>query len=1038
MDNRIKESLVEIPLPQTSIICPSSEVDPDPFVSVSNVVHSLVVNIDNDTRPYVNINVLGWDLCGLLDTGASCTVLGVNCEELIFKLNLAKCETRKTISTADGSSHIIKSSVYLPIGFNNEIKVLSVLLAPNIAKPLILGMDFFKLFNFEIGVPSNQLFSLTEFVEPMLPKVPVDFSLIESVKSKFPVSKGGILSCTHLLQYNIDTGTAKPIKQKHHFVSPYMQQTMNEELDRMLKLNVVEPSKSAWANPIVCVKKKNGKTRLCLDSRRLNEVTVKDSYPIAYISRILGRLNGTKYLSSIDLSDAFWQIPLDEQSKPKTAFVVPGRGLFHFKRMPFGLCNAAQNLSKLMDSVLGYDLEPNVFCYLDDIIVATNDFSEHLRMLNIVAERLSNANLTINLEKSKFCVPQLPYLGYILDKDGIHVDSEKVQCIIDYPVPKTLKEVRRFLGMCGWYRRFIVDFSEKTAQISDLLKKSKKFCWTKEADEAFLHLKSALITAPILASPDFTKPFYVQCDASNLQVGGLIFQIIDGNERVIAYTSQKLTSTQQKYMACERELLAVLHCVNKFRPYIEGCQFTVITDNSALLWLKTLKDPTGRLARWALKLQHYDYVIIHRPGKLNVVADALSRAVVEVLDSSATEVDWYEKLRNEVFTSKTKGYKIHNSSLFKEVLSSPGNLGQGSSWKLVVPPAHVNNVLVECHDSPTAGHLGVKKTIKRVKEKYFWPEMVKQITHYVKNCERCKCCKYPTQISRPLMGKPKEANEPWEMILMDFIGPFTRSKRGNTVIFVVIDFLTKFVLLKPMRSGKTPQVIKYLEDDVFLTYNVPRIVISDNGPQFISKQFASFLTSYNVTHWLTSRYTPQYNSTERVNRVIMSCIRSYIAGQQHDKWDDNIQQIACAIRTAVHDTTLYSPYFINFGRNMILNGNQYEKFIQDPSKPINQLAEDKAGNLKTILDSVKDNIKKSSSQVAKRYNLRAKPIEFNVGDVVYKRNFALSNAIKGQSAKLNDPFIKCYVKKRMGSNTYLLEDLNRRPLGIFHAKDIHE
>lgn len=278
------------------------------------------------------------------------------------------------------------------------------------------------------------------------------------------------------------------------------------------------------------------------------------------------------------------------------------------------------------------------------------------------------------------------------------------------------------------------------------------------------------------------------------------------------------------------------------------------------------------------------------------------------------------------------------------------------------------------------------------------------------------------------MGKPKSAEYPWEMISMDFIGPLVRSRKGNTLIFVVIDFVSKYVLLKPMRTGKTPALVRYLEEEVFLTYNVPKIIISDNGPQFISNKFSNLLRDYNVKHWLTSRYTPQYNNTERLNRVIMSCIRSYLEGM-HNRWDEQIPQI---------DTTKYSPFFINFGRNMITNGSQYENFIQPPNKTVSKIAEEKAENLKILLNDVKENIKKGSEEVSKRYNLRARDIQFNVGDIVFKKNFGLSSAPKGISAKLNDPFIKCIVQKRMGSNTYNLEDLNGCPLGVFHAKDIHK
>lgn len=997
---------------------------------------SLIISLESDVRPHVKISVLGRELLGLLDTGATCSVMGKGCEYLIFKLNLKKYEIDTSIKTADGSSHRVKYFVNLPVTFNNEVKILPILLIPSLPRSLILGFDFFKLFNLEITCPTAEIFSLA------VPKVSVpqssfdnsvNLEQIEAIKNLFPVSVEDRLGCTHLLEFMIDTGDAKPINQKHYYVSPFMQKQINLELDRMLKLDVIEPANGPWSNPIVCVKKKNGKIRLCLDSRKLNDVTVKEAYPLPHITRILGRLDGTKFLSSIDLSDAFWQIPLHEDSKQKTAFVVSSRGMFRFKRMPFGLCNAAQNLAKLMDRVLGYDLEPKVFVYLDDIIVATNSFDEHLAALKEVANRLKNAGLTINIDKSKFCIPRLSYLGYILDADGLHVDAEKVKAIVDYPIPKNIKEVRRFLGICGWYRRFIDNFGTKASQISDLLKKDKVFRWTEEADKAFMNLKEDLMSAPVLINPDFSKPFVIQCDASDLGVGGVLFQILDGEERVIAYTSQKLTSTQKKYMTCEKELLGMLHCIAQFRPYIEGTKFTVITDNSALVWLRNFKDPNGRLARWSLKLQHFDFQVIHKSGKLNVVADALSRAVVE----SVEIVSWYDKLFKDVQDGIiSENLKIFNGQLFKQF----NGLNQSllvDGWKLVVPPTLQQNILYECHDSPLSAHMGVKKTINRVKEKYFWPTMVKDVTAYVNNCEKCKCIKYPTVASRPLMGKFKEADKPWEMISMDYIGPLPRSKMGNTMLYVVTDFLSKYSILKPMKTGKTTPLIRFLEEDVFLVYGVPRVIISDNGPQFISNDFKNLLKQYNVTHWLTSRYTPQYNPTERVNRVIMSCIRAYIENT-HSLWDINIKKIACAINTAIHDTTKFSPFFINYGRAMITDGNQHERFIPKIDDPIDERTKIKSEELKNIFTTVKENIKNSSTKVAERYNLRARNIQFEENDIVYKKNFGLSSAIKGISAKLNDPYLKCKVKKRTGSNTYLLEDLNGKPIGIFHAKDIHK
>lgn len=272
---------------------------------------------------------------------------------------------------------------------------------------------------------------------------------ISKVIDSFPKPIEGKLNRTNVLVHKIDTGDATPVKQRYYNVSPYVQKEMDAEFDRMMKLGVIEPSKSAWSSPMVAVRKSSSRIRLCLDSRKLNDVTVKDSYPMPYITRILGNLRGTRFFSKIDLKDAYWQIPLSPESKEKTAFTIPGRGLFQFCVTPFGLCNAGQSQCRLMDRVLGFDMEPFVFVYLDDIVVATDDFDQHLKLLEQIVDRLVSARLSVNIDKSQFFVEKLHYLGHIIDKHGIHTDKAKVECIANYPAPKSVKEVRRFVGFSG-------------------------------------------------------------------------------------------------------------------------------------------------------------------------------------------------------------------------------------------------------------------------------------------------------------------------------------------------------------------------------------------------------------------------------------------------------------------------------------------------------------------------------------------------------------------------------------------------------------
>jgi hypothetical protein len=314
----------------------------------------------------------------------------------------------------------------------------------------------------------------------------------------------------------------------------------------------------------------------------------KDSYPLPLVDRILSSLRDARYLSSIDLKSAFWQIPLEKSSREKTAFSVPGCGLYHFRRMPFGLSNAAQTHQRLMDKILGPELEPRVFVYLDDVIVTSRTFSEHIALLKEVCKRLEDANLTVNLEKCKFFRSSLHYLGFVVNREGLRTDPDKITAMVNYPAPTTTTELKRFLGLCSWYRRFIPHFSSIVAPLNALLKnKGRKLPITLDqtALKSFRTIKEALVSAPVLASP-----------------------------KVIAYASRTLTKPERNYSVGEKECLAVIIAIEKFRPYVEGIKFKVITDHSCLQFLQKMSNPTGRLARWSLKRQQYDYDIEYRKG----------------------------------------------------------------------------------------------------------------------------------------------------------------------------------------------------------------------------------------------------------------------------------------------------------------------------------------------------------------------------------------------------------------------------------------
>lgn len=337
----------------------------------------------------------------------------------------------------------------------------------------------------------------------------------------------------------------------------------------------------------------------------------------------------------------------------------------------------------------------------------------------------------------------LRYLGYVVDEEGLRTDPEKVSAILNFPRPKNTTELKRFIGLASWYRRFVKNFSIVAAPLHNLTKgkRKNKFIWPKEAEEAFRALKTLLTTTPVMSCPDYSKPFIIQCDASNEGVGAVLCQKSGDSEQAVAYLSRKLTDTEKRYSTSERELLSVVYAIEKFRPYIDGLHFEVVTDHSALKWLHKMKDPHGRLGRWAMKLQQFSFDVIHRPGKSHTVPDALSRATVELNILEITgkhKSDWYNARVEDITSNKNKSnnWTVKNGLLYKKIKMKQYPNAE-NLWKLYIPETLRAEVLSACHDNPKAGHFGIRKTLYRIKKDFFWPNMLKDVKRYVNNCELC-------------------------------------------------------------------------------------------------------------------------------------------------------------------------------------------------------------------------------------------------------------------------------------------------------------
>lgn len=1017
------------------------EIKEGEYREQENELDEIFLHLNEDERPFVRIKVLDIPIVGLLDSGARKSVLGGDSEGLIKSCKLKIFPSNVELSTASGQKLEVRGYVNLPMTFNGTTKIISTFVVPKLKRTLILGTDFWKAFGITPSIPSVDINEVqaTAVIQCLTPDQQQE---LQHVKSLFKKAEEGRLDSTPLIMHRIElTEEARklgPVRINPYPNSPKRQEQINRELDRMLEAGIIEKSYSDWALRLVPVDKQDDTVRLCLDARKLNERTMRDCYPLPHADRILSRLGPCKFISTIDLSKAFLQIPLHPKSKKFTAFSVVGKGLFQFTRMPFGLVNSPATLSRLMDRVLGAGkLEPKVFVYLDDIVVATQTFEEHMVLLREVRSRLKTANLSINLSKSQFCVGEVPYLGYVLSRNGLRPNPDRVEAIVNFERPKTLKALRRFLGMSNYYRRFISEYSQVVQPLTDLLKnKPASIRWDKNAESAFSRIKERLITAPILTSPDFEKPFSIHCDASNTAIAGVLTQMHEKIERPIAYFSQKLSEAQQRYSATEKEALAVLNSIQKFRCYVEGSQFTVITDASALMYiLRSSWRTSSRLCRWSMELQRYDMIIKHRRGVDNVVPDALSRSI-EVVSVQTTD-DWYTKIKKQVLANpeKYKDFRIDNGVLKKFIPVKTDSLDYRFEWKTCVPQNRQEHILVEEHDD--ALHLGAEKTISRIRKKYFWPRITEDVRKYIRQCSICQLSKPSTRSQHPEMGKQRITTKPFQILALDFIQSLPRSKMGNSHILVMMDLFSKFCLLFPLRRISTGQVGLILQQNWFRRYSTPECIITDNASTFLSHDFKRLLDKYHIQHWANTRHHSQANPVERLNRTINACIRTYVRTDQK-LWDSRISEIEYVLNTTPHTATGFSPYRILFGHEIVGRGDEH-RMDRDEDKVSDEERIGKKIEIdRFIFDLVYKQLKKQYEKNKKFYDLRYqhKAPSYEVGQRVLKRNFRLSSASQSYNSKLGPCYVPCVIIARIGTSSYELADDTGKNIGIFSAADL--
>jgi hypothetical protein len=860
-------------------------------------------------------------------------------------------------------------------------------------------------------------------------------------------------------EHRIETTTEEPISVPPYRLVPNRREILKKEINKMLDEKIIEPCSSPWAAPVVLVPKPNGDIRVCIDYRRLNTITIPDAYPIPRLDDLLHAAKPTPFMTSLDLKAGYWQIRIRKEDEDKTAFITPF-GIFKFKRMPFGLRNAPATFQRLVDRFRVSLEHVKILAYLDDILILSSSFEMHVKDLKDVLQKIREYNLVLNLEKCRFCRKTIKYLGHIITPDGLQTDPEKSKAIVDIPTPKDLKHLLSFIQMCSWYRRFIENFSAVAEPLTRLTRKNVKWVWNTEQEQAFQELKRRLITAPLLRPADETLPYTLKTDASAYALGAVLVQGEGPDEHPVEYASRLLIPAERNYSTTEREALAVIWALIKFRGYIEGLPVTVITDHQALKWLMNLKSPTGRLARWALMLQAYDVTIKYQPGKLNVVADALSRPTSEE-ETQACEVcnisiDMPTRSLKEVREEQFKDAHLRqiiesleetNSGENAGYWSSKGNFmsngllyrlhpdTEGEDAQLLVPEKEWANILKAYHDDPLAGHYGADKTFRKITQRYYWKGIRKYIESYVKNCIDCQRFK-PSNKKPAGLLQTTSMNQRFETVAFDLFGPLPTTEDGKNWIFIVEDVATRWVELFALDVASAENCAMTLVNEIFLRYGVPRRLTSDNGTQFVSAVMQQVTYCLKIKHNFTPLYHPEANPVERKNRDLKTQLAIIV--QDSKNWAELLAPIRFALNTTCCSSTDYTPAYLTFGRELRSpRDNEVdfrqimisENIVHEITPKLKRLSEHllKAREVQEL----KEEQRKVLVDQSRRPQSNYKP-----GDLVLVESHPISKASQGVTAKFaprrDGPY---QIVRSHGPTSFQLSspETPTLPIGVYHS-----
>lgn len=1012
------------------------------------------VNTDGMLTSEVIVNNYIFKVNVLLDLGSSVSIIKENLlDNLDETINLDEFTSMEVCGVNDSKVNV-KGILKGMLGIEKKLYPVKFLVVPveTMKVDAILGRDFINSNNFSVveivteeGNENNQgsmseynrfdvhlMQSVIDLDDEFYEEVePVQLDVGDSLETKGLEREVVQLYLEHYKNRTSDeskrVGQEVEIKLKEDRkfsvtpkrLSTFERVELNNLIEDLLQKQIIRESQSSYSSRVVLLKKKNGTYRLCVNYRPLNKLVEQDRYPLPVIESQLEKLQGKQYFTSLDLANGFYHIDLEENSKKYTAFVTED-GLYEFNKLPFGYVNSPAVFVRYINRILSDFIKAKeIIVFIDDILIATQTKTQHLEILKRVLIRLSECRVKLQLGKCKFLKTSIEYLGYYITHNRISLADKHISTIKEYPLPIDRKSLHRFIGLVSYFRKFIKNFSFIITPLLDQLKSKEDFHFGNEEAKSFYTVKEKLISHPVLRiySPEAETELHT--DASAIGFGGILMQRQqdDGKFHPVMYYSKKTTSAEAKLHSFELETLAIVYSLKRFRTYLFGLKFVIVSDCNALKFTIDKIDLNPKIARWFLYLEQFDYTIAYRRSENMRHVDALSRATIYTLETVESNSifeesliieqsldDNIKKLKEMILDQgEHKEYEIREGLVYKKM---------GDKLLLVVPEKMQESVIFKNHNE--IGHFGVDKVCEVIRRLFYFPKMREKVLKHIRNCVVCIAYNPKVRVDRMKLHNIDKGNTPFEMVHVDHLGPLQISKGKNVFVFAIIDGFTKYLRLFATKTTNVKEVLKHIKSYIF-TYSTPKVLVSDRGSAFTSIKFQNFVKEYGIKHVLNATACPQANAQiERYNRTLVPLLSKLIEEKGKD-WDTCLVDAEFLLNNTWNRSIQEIPSKLLFG---VIQKRKLDEGLIGFLEELNN-REDR--NLNELREKASQNIVKLQRYNKQKWDEKcSKEPSYKEGDLVVVKN----NKVLGERNKLKRKYKGPYIiRKVLDKDRYVVGDI---------------